>query len=220
MTQIVDLSTPIRDHFRWPVERTVTGDFDRGDLFQVTRLGWVVHGFTHMDSPRHMVPGGPTTSDIPLEATVGEAAVLDFTGIEANEELDAGKIASRADHVRAGDILLFKTGWSDKRSLATAEFWTEAPFITRDGAEWLLERKPRAIGFDFPQDYPIRLLLQNEVRPIDEHVTHDVLLRNGVILIEYLTNMPAIDSSRVWFCCLPIKVENADGAPVRAIAML
>lgn len=220
MKKIIDLSTPIRDHFRWPVERTVKGDFSKGDLFQVTHLHWAVHGFTHMDSPRHMVPGGPTTSDIPLETTVGEAAVLDFTDVEANEKLDADKIARRASHVAAGDIVLFKTGWGDRESLDSPKFWTNAPFITRDGAEWLLDRKPRSIGFDFPQDYTIRLLLQNEVRPIEEHVTHDVLLRNGVILIEYLTNMRAIDSERVWFCCLPIKVENSDGAPVRAIAML
>ena len=39
MSRIVDLSTPIADHFRWPVERSVQGDFDKGDVFQVTRLG-------------------------------------------------------------------------------------------------------------------------------------------------------------------------------------
>ena len=42
----------------------------------------------------------------------------------------------------------------------TPEFWTEAPYMSRDAAEWLLERAPRAVAFDFPQDYTIRLLLQ------------------------------------------------------------
>ena len=219
MDRIIDLSTPIRNHFRWPVERSLRGDFERGDVFQVTHLSWAVHGFTHMDSPRHMVPGGPTTSDIPLEATVGEAAVLDLTDVEPNEALDGARLAARAGHLRDGDIVLFKTGWGERRSLDTPEFWTEAPYITRDGAEWLLTRRPRAVGFDFPQDYTIRLLLHKEMRPIEEHVTHDVLLRNGVVLIEYLVNTVALDAERVWFCCLPLKVEGADGAPVRAIAM-
>ena len=40
---------------------------DKGDQFQVTYLGLVVHGFTHIDSPRHMVPQGPTTSEVGLE---------------------------------------------------------------------------------------------------------------------------------------------------------
>jgi hypothetical protein len=45
------------------VERRLKSDHGKGDLFQVTWLRWPVHGFTHMDS---------TTSDVPLEATVGE----------------------------------------------------------------------------------------------------------------------------------------------------
>lgn len=220
MQTIIDLSTPISDHFRWPVERQVRGDFEQGDVFQATRLGWSVHGFTHMDSPRHMVPGGPTTSDISLETTVGEAAVLDLTEIAPEEAIDAEKLAARAAHLRPGDIALFKTAWSARRDITTPEFWTEAPYMTRDAAEWLLAREVRAVGFDFPQDYPIRLLLQGEVRPIDEQVTHDVLLRAGVILIEYLVNTQALDRERVWFCCLPLKIEDSDGAPVRAIAIL
>ena len=76
MPRIIDLSMPIADHFRWPVERRLKSDHERGDLFQVTWLGFAVHGFTHMDSPRHFFADGRTTSDIPLEATVGNAAQL------------------------------------------------------------------------------------------------------------------------------------------------
>ena len=61
----------------------------------------------------------------------------------------------------------------------------------------------RAVAFDFPQDHPIRGLLDGKRAPLEEHVTHDVLLRNGVILIEYLANTQAIRQPRVWFCCLP-----------------
>ena len=45
MTRIVDLSMPIEDHFRWPVERSQKGDLEAGDVFQISRLGWIVHGF-------------------------------------------------------------------------------------------------------------------------------------------------------------------------------
>jgi arylformamidase len=59
---------PIEDHFRWPVERRVSGDHDRGDVFEATWFGWTVHGFTHMDNPRHCVPGGLTTRRHPARA--------------------------------------------------------------------------------------------------------------------------------------------------------
>lgn len=220
MSQIIDLSMPIRDHFRWPVERSVKGDLARGDVFQITRLGWSVHGFTHMDSPRHVVPGGPTTGDIPLDRTVGDAAVIELTDVRPNEAIDATRLVGRAGHLREGDIAVFKTCWETQRSIEDRTFWTDAPFVTRDAAAWLRERKVRAVAFDFPQDYPIRLLFHGEVRPIAEQVTHDVLLRHGIILIEYLSNTRALDRDRVWFCCLPLKVPDADGAPARAIAIL
>ena len=70
------------------------------------------------------------------------------------------------------------------------------PYMTREASEWLLERGPRAVAFDFPQDYVIRLLLKGERRPLAENVTHDVLLQNGVTLIEYLCQHRGADADR------------------------
>jgi kynurenine formamidase len=219
MARIVDLSMPIADHFRWPVERRLTSDHATGALFQVTWAGWAVHGFTHMDSPRHFFADGRTTSDIPLETTVGEAAVVDLTPVRPNQAITAAHLAVAAGHLEPGDIAVIKSCWEQRTSPTTPEFWTQAPYLTRDAAEWLLARQPRAVAFDFPQDYTIRLLLQGEVRPLDEHVTHDVLLRNGVILIEYLSNTAALTRPRTFLCCLPLKLPDADGAPARVIAL-
>jgi arylformamidase len=219
MARIIDLSMAIEDHFRWPVERHLRSDHAKGDLFQVTWLGWPVHGFTHMDSPRHFFANGRTTSDIPLETTVGEAAVIDLSPIAPNEAITAERLAAAADHVQAGDIVILKSCWKRQRSPRTPEYWTEAPYMSREAATWLLEREPRAIAFDFPQGYTIRLLLNGEVRPLEEHVTHDVLLKNGVILIEYLANTAALSEPCTFLCCLPLKVPDADGAPARVIAI-
>jgi kynurenine formamidase len=172
-----------------------------------------------MDSPRHFLADGKTTSDVPLEATVGEAAVVDLTPLAPNEAISAERLADAGAHLRAGDIVVIKSCWEQQRSPRTPELWTEAPYMSRGAAEWLLERAPRAVAFDFPQDYTIRLLLQGEVRPLEEHVTHDVLLRNGVILIEYLSNTVALRAPRTFLCCLPLKVLGADGAPARVVAL-
>jgi arylformamidase len=219
MTRIVDLSMPIEDHFRWPVERRVNGSHAQGDVFEATWLGWTVHGFTHMDAARHCVPGGPTTEQIPLEHTVGHAAVVDLTPIEPNEAISGLRLAAAAQHVREGDIVVMKSCWEQQRSPRTREFWTEAPHMTRDASVLLLERRPRAVAFDFPQDYVIRLLLKGERRPLAENVTHDVLLQNGVTLIEYLSNTAALTKPRTFLCCLPLKLPGADGAPARVIAL-
>ncbi|MEM7021124.1 MAG: cyclase family protein [Pseudomonadota bacterium] len=217
-TSMVDLSMSIEDHFRWPVERQVKGSHVRGDVFEATWLGWTVHGFTHMDAPRHCVAGGPTTEQIELERTVGEAAVVDLNPIEPNQAITEEHLAGAGQHIGTNEIVILKSCWEQQRSPRTPEFWTDAPYMTRDAAVWLLARQPRAVGFDFPQDYAIRLLLKGESRPLEENVTHDVLLANGIILIEYLSNTAALAGPRTFLCCLPLKVPHADGAPARVVA--
>jgi len=126
-----------------------------------------------------MVPDGTATSDVPLERTIGAAAVIDLRDVAPNEAIDASRLASRAAHLGAGDIALFQTAWGRQRDITTPAFWKDAPWLARDGAQWLLERGIKAAAFDFPQDHTIRLLLDGEVRPIEEHVSHDVLLRRA-----------------------------------------
>ena len=108
--KIIDLTMPVERHFRWPVERGLRGDFAKGDAFQVTRLDVVVHGFTHIDSPRHMVPQGPTTSEVGLERVVGEAAVVDLSGIAENTAIGPELLAAHGGHIRPDDIVLLVAG--------------------------------------------------------------------------------------------------------------
>ena len=46
-----------------------------------------------------------------------------------------------------------------------------------------------------------------------------MLLRNGVILIEYLSNTAALTGPRTFLCCLPLEVPASDGAPTRVVAL-
>lgn len=216
---IVDLSMPIANHLRWSVDRHLKGDFAQGDQFQVTYLGWAVHGFTHVDAPRHMVPDGPTTSDLSLDTLVGSAAVIDLTDIAPESEISAEQLQKAGAHIQANDIVVTKTAWDTIESPQTPKFWTRAPYMSREAAEWLLAKQIRAIAFDFPQDYPIRKLLVDQVDPITEFVTHDVLLRNNITLIEYICNTASITQDRVDFYALPLKILNSDGAPARVIAI-
>ena len=219
MTRIIDLTRPIVDHFRWPVQRELQSSFADGAQFQVTRLGLAVHGFTHIDAPRHMLRDGATTSELRLEQVVGRAAVIDLTDVETNAPIPVDKLQQAGSHIEEGGIVLLKSCWDLRASVQEPEFWTTAPYLTRAGCDWLRTRSIRAIGFDFPQDYTIRLSLSGESAPIEEHVTHDILLRNGIIMIEYLCNMGEISTPFVDLYALPLKIPDADGAPARVIAI-
>src|SRR5262249_4919656 len=153
--------------------------------------------FTHVDARRHYFADGATIEATPLEEVVGDAAVIDLMDVTANEAIGPEKLGPRFGHVRPQDKILFKSGWDRKRSFRTPEFWLDAPYLTREAALFLKEKGVRTVAYDFPQDYAIRLLLKGEVRPIEEHVTHDILLRSGVHMIEYVINTGEIHAERV-----------------------
>jgi arylformamidase len=217
--RIVDLTMSIAPHFRWKPEITVKGDTGAGDLFQVTTLKTTCHGFTHVDAQRHYFSGTPTIEATPLEKVVGPCRVLDLSAAPDNQAIGPERLAAADPGGADGEIILLKTGWDRRRDHTTEAFWREAPWLTRESADWLLARRPSAVAVDFPQDYPIRLLLDGEVAPIDQHVTHDVLLRNGVTLIEYLVNTGALTEARTFLCAAPLKIPGADGAPARVFAI-
>ena len=218
--RVVDLSMPITtDHPRWKTEISVKGDLAAGDLAQVTSLKVSCHAYTHVDARRHMFADGATIEATPLSDVVGECAVLDLMDVTENEAIGPERLAAARSHINTGDIVLFKTGWDQHRSPDTREFWTDAPYLTREAAVWLKESGAKTVVYDFPQDYPIRLLLDGEVRPLSEHVTHDVLLRTGVNMVEYVCNTASLRQPRVLFSAAPLKIPGADGAPARAYAI-
>jgi arylformamidase len=217
--RIVDLTMPIGPHFRWSPEVQVKGDIAAGDPFRITRLSTTCHGFTHVDAMAHFVADGPTIESTPLNRVVGPCRILDLRDVEPNTAIGPERLAAADPGGPEGEIFLLSAGWDRKRDYRIEAFWREAPYITREGAEWLLARKPPAVAVDFPQDYTIRLLLDGIVAPRPEHVTHDVLLAAGVTLIEYLVNTTALAGPRTFLCAAPLLVPTADGAPTRAFAI-
>lgn len=217
--RIIDLSMPIGPHFRWPTETPVKGDIATGDQFRVTRLHTTCHGFSHVDAQAHILAGGPTIEATELSTVVGFARVLDLRDVEPCEEIGPERLSRSDPGGPEADILLLATGWSGRRDCGTRAFWLDAPWLNRGAAQWLADRKPRAIAFDFPQDYPIRLLLDGGVVPFEQHVTHDICLRQGITLIEYLVNTAALTQARVFLSAAPLKIPGADGAPTRVYAI-
>jgi arylformamidase len=217
--KIIDLSMPVEPHFRWPAELSIKGDIAAGDQFRVSRINTPCHGFSHVDARAHFVAGAPTIEATPLSEVVGPCRVLNLSAAPANQPIGPEQLAAADPGGPEGEILLLAAHWGDRRNYREKEFWTEAPWLTREAALWLAERKPTAVAFDFPQDYPIRLLLEGKEVPKPEHVTHDILLSHGVTLIEYVVNTSKLSAPRNLFSAAPILIPNADGAPARFYAI-
>ncbi len=217
--EIIDLSMPIEPHFRWPVDLAIKGDIAAGDPFRVSRISMTCHGFSHVDAQAHVIAHSPTIEATALSRVVGPCRVLDLRDVAPNQAIDADRLAAADPGGPEGEILLLSSGWDTKRDYRTREFWLDAPYLTREAALWLKDRKPTALAFDFPQDYPIRLLLDDKHVPFDQHVTHDICLRAGITLIEYVVNTSALKNPRTFLCAAPLKLPNADGSPARIFAI-
>ncbi len=215
---LVDLSMNIRPTWRWPAEIGLVKDLGKGDPYQVTSLGIGMHFFTHIDTPLHIELGRETIDQVGLERLCGPAAILDLGLVAPNQEIGLDLLEKRTSHLMPNDILILKSCWDLKVDCSTREYWSEAPYLNREAAAWLSKLPVKAIGFDFPQDYVLREIPERHPSA-REMPTHDLILRNGIFLIEYLCNVHAIKAIRVEIFALPLKVTGAEGACARVVAV-
>jgi kynurenine formamidase len=190
-------------------------------VFQSSVLETSLHAYTHVDAPVHFLAGGAGLEDMAVDAWIGEGTVVDLSdlGVESGG-VTAEHLQARAQHVREGDIVLLRTDWDLRSDVETREFWTTGPFTCRDAAEWLAARKPKAVGYDYAADEPLRIDPEHPQRfAREEHTTHDVFFPRDIRVIEYLANLRAIQAERFLFVALPLKVAGGDGSPVRAVAI-
>ena len=161
-------------------------------------------------------------ASMPVDQWIGPAAVVDLPHLGANAEVTAAELDRHASHVAAGDIVLLRTDWPRKVDVGLPDFWREAPYTGRSACDWLIARRVKAVGYDYPPDYTVRTSIFEPGRRLapEEHTTHHAFFPAGITVIEYLTNLDRIGAARCRFMALPLAIEGADGSPVRAIALV
>ena len=216
--QRIDLSMTIRNHWRWIVKQTFHHDYSRGDDFQTSILEMGAHAFTHVDTPLHCKQGEATLDQMDIYSYSGPSVIIDISYILANEPIRVEDLQNHCPEFNKGEIILLKTCWDEKYHPDTKEYWVEAPYVTEEAAIWLREKSPKAVGFDFPQDYPLKLI-DNKHLILKELTTHKHLLYEGILHIEYLCNMKQVLSNRIELIALPLKLEGFEGGPARVMAI-
>lgn len=220
--RVVDLTFPIKPHFRWKVATELRTSHAKGDLFQSTVLTVHCHAFTHVDAPLHFLPGDRHIAEMPVDQWIGEAAVVDLTHVQENGEVTAADLERKAQHVQTGDVVLLRTDWPKRVSVETERFWREAPYTGKGACDWLIRRRVKAVGYDYPPDYSVRTMIFEPQKRLtrEENTTHHAFFPAGIVVVEYLTNLDRIGVQRCRFVALPLPVEGADGSPVRAVAIV
>lgn len=218
-TRIVDLSLPIyHDMPIWSNEPKIAViDFFKlgrrqGDdeIMNMKLLVMCGHAGTHTDAPSHMRADGWTLDQVPLERYYGPARVLDFTHKKPGEQMDVADLRPYEKLVTPGCRLLIHTGWD--KHVGTSLYFEKEQLIkmTPDLLRWFNTKQAGLVGVDTPSVNPY----------IDRHAA---IFSSDTppIVVELLTHLEQLPTDREFLLiCLPLKIREGDGSPVRAVAIL
>ena len=183
------------------------------DGFRETLLTMYSHTGTHMDAPAHIFAGRPTLDTMDAGCFVGKGLILDCREFREGQEIPLDKIRAADVLAEEADFLLFLTGWS--RRWGSEAYFGAYPVLSREACQFLIDTGKKGVGLDVISLDPIA----------DAELTrHHQVLAHGMVIVENLTNLEeAYEASRgglFTLAVLPMKYENADGAPVRAVAIM
>ena len=176
--------------------------------FKETRLTMFSHTGTHMDPPAHLFPGRTTLDRFPPEQFIGRALVIDCSELAEGQTITMDFIRRYGEKAEQADFLLFRLGWD--RKWGTEAYFGDYPCIDEAVLEFILKGGFKGIGFDVIGLDPIS----------DENLTrHKRLFRDrDIVNIENLKDLDKCGSELFWFSCFPLKLEDGDGSPIRAVA--
>jgi kynurenine formamidase len=213
---LIDLSQPVDDagpncpaHPPVSIQRIAD---HATDGWRMEKLSMASHTGSHVDAPLHKIAGGASLDEVPLSSFVGPAVIADLRGIAADTAIDSALLKSRLPDSLDDRIVLLATGWGDRRAKID-EWLSHSPFLSPDGASWLVHKGIRAVGIDH---YSI-----GGSREPGNSRTHEILLGAGRWVVEELKFPTAVFSlpQPFTFWALPVNFANHSGSFCRPVAV-
>lgn len=179
------------------------------DMCTVQSIRFNNHMGTHLDAQSHFIEGGMTVDKIPLESLIGTAVILDFTHKGKNDLITKEDLQAHKYRILPGSRVLIKTGWDV--NFTSAAFYEDFPCLTREAAELLASFEIRLLGMDTPSP-----------SPLDDpgQAIHKTLLAAGIVILESVKNLTAIDRNQCQIIVLPPLIKDFSGAPCRVVAVV
>lgn len=219
--RIVDLTVPIgSDTYSPPSVNQpirIQEHHKEPGFWMVSEITMMLHSGSHVDFTKHYSEDGETADTVPLERTCGEAVLIDLTPIAPDTDITPDLLEASAPEIRAGDIVIVKTGWSDVAWGEFPRYYVDSPSCSPEAAHWLVGTGAKAIGFDC---FPERAAKKQDYLP-SEFVVHEIIGDAGAILMQSLTNLTSLPADeRFLFFGAFLKVRGGEGAPTRFFAVL
>jgi arylformamidase len=181
-----------------PFHYVMNSRIEDGATVNLGSISLSVHSGTHADAPFHSSDNGATIEQIDVSTYIGPAVLVDVSGLRTIEVKDLA-----IDGLRITPRLLLRTGsWTDP-----SRFPTQFPVIAEGVADYLQSQGVVLLGVDVPS---VDLFDSKELP------NHHALNARGIQILESLS-LAGVPAGSYELIALPLKLDGADGSPVRAI---
>lgn len=182
----------------------------KDDKYNLELLFLSSHSGTHMDAPFHFVKNGKKIHQIPASRFEGKAHLIKLKksknkGISKNDIVSYEK---KHGTIESESSVIFHTGW--QKHISNDYYFLSNPGLTVSAAKYLSSKKLNLVGIDSPSI---------DMGTNSEFSVHKIFSRNNILIVENLANLEKIKKPIFHYVILPLKLQNATGSPVRAIAL-
>ena len=192
-----------------PKPRFITWSKIKKDGYNLELLFFSSHTGTHLDAPYHFNESGVKIHEISLERLISNAFLIKIKK-EKNQSIqksDIIKFEKTYGKIQNKSTVIFFTGW--QKNLKKVNYFIENPGLSISAVTYLVSKNTNLVGIDSPSIDSGK----NKTFP-----AHKILLKNNILIAENLKNVDKISTANFKLIILPLKLKNATGSSVRAIA--
>ena len=213
--KIIDLTLTVSDKIPTfpgsPQPNFIPWENIKEDGYNLEVLFLSSHTGTHMDAPYHFLEKGAKIHEISLEKLVSEVALIQCrkSSNQSITKADIQKFEKKHGKIENFSSVIFYTGW--QKNLQKKYYFTKNPGLSVSAAKYLATKKISLVGTDSPSI---------DLGKDSKFSVHKIFAKKGILIVENLANLDKIKSSTFHLVVLPLKLKNATGSPVRAIAFV
>jgi len=169
------------------------------------------HTGTHLDAPYHFLENGGKIHEINVKRLVCNAVLIKLRkkSGETIKKIDIKKFEKKHGKIVASSSVIFWTGW--QKNLLKDFYFTKNPGLSVSAANYLATKKINLVGTDAPSI---------DLGSDSKFSVHHILAKNNILIVENLANLDKINSGGFHLVIAPLKLKNATGSPVRALAFV
>jgi len=213
--KIIDLTLTVSDKIPTfpgsPQPSFIPWENVKEDGYNLELLFLSTHTGTHVDAPYHFLEKGAKIHEISLKKLVSEAVLIKSKkkGGESITKIDIQKFEKKHGKIASFSSVIFYTGW--QRNLQKKYYFTKNPGLSVSAAKYLASKKINLVGVDSPSI---------DLGKDSKFSVHQIFAKKGILIVENLANLEKIKPAKFHLVVLPLKLKNATGSPVRAIAFV